>query len=170
MTALDWVLLLVWLGVTLSGFWEGAVRLVFGGGGLVAGLWLAFAVGGDAAAALEPMVGAGWLAAVLGRALPLIGCVMVTFAAGWGIERTLKALHLKWLNRLAGALLAGVAAVLLLGLFLATAVRLSETWQSWCSESVLAPRLVRLWGLAADGEFHEAAAEAGSALSDSMTR
>jgi uncharacterized membrane protein required for colicin V production len=168
MTLLDWILLLVWIGVTLGGFWEGAVRLVFGGGGLFVGLWLAIAAGGDAATALEPLVGVDWLAAVLGRVLPLAGCVLVALAAGWGIERTLKALHLKWLNRLSGGVLAGVVAMLLLGLFLATAIRLSPTWGDWCSESVLAPRLVRIWGLALDSQ--DAAVDAVSAIEESITR
>jgi uncharacterized membrane protein required for colicin V production len=168
MSFLDWILLLVWLGVTLSGFWEGAVRLVFGGGGLIAGLWLAIAVGGDAAAALEPVLAVAWLAAVLGRVLPLLGCVLVALAAGWGIERTLKALHLKWLNRLGGAMLAGVVAAALLGLFLVTAMRLSPAWNEWCGESVLAPRLVRLWGWTVESQ--EAAAEAVSLVEGSITR
>lgn len=33
MTVLDWVLLTVWFGVTLAGFWKGAMRFVLGGGG-----------------------------------------------------------------------------------------------------------------------------------------
>ena len=66
MTLLDWALLLVWLGVTLGGFWKGAVRIVFGGGGLIVGLWLAVAAGGDAAAAMESLIGIEWLAEVLG--------------------------------------------------------------------------------------------------------
>ena len=83
MTLLDWALLVVWLGVTLSGFWKGAVRLVFGGGGLIVGLWLAVMVGGDTAATLEPVLGIDWIAAVLGRLLPLVGCVLVGLVAGW---------------------------------------------------------------------------------------
>jgi uncharacterized membrane protein required for colicin V production len=150
MTFLDWAILLVCLGVTLSGFWEGAVRLVFGGGGAIAGLWLAFSVGGEAARAIEPLIGVHWLAAVLGRLLPLAGCVLFALAAGWGIERTLKALKLGFVNRLCGALLAGGVAVLLLGLFLATAARLSETWQEWCSDSLIAPRLIAVWGMAVE--------------------
>jgi len=168
MTPLDWVIVVVWTGVTLGGFWEGAVRLVFGGGGLVVGVWLAAAAGADAAVALSPVVGVEWVAAVLGRMLPLIGCVLVALAAGWGIERTLRALHLRWLNRLAGAALAGVLAAALLGLFLVTAMRLSPLWVDWCAESVLAPRLVWMWGWALENQT--AAADAVSAVEDSITR
>lgn len=148
MSLLDWALILVWLGVTLSGFWKGAVRLVFGGGGLVAGLWLAVAVGGEVAIQLQNLVGWPWVAAVLGRVLPLIVCVLAALAAGWGIERTLKALHLGWLNRLCGAGLAAVVGGVLLALFLTSAVRLSPTWRSWSEHSLLAPRLLELWSVA----------------------
>jgi len=168
MTLLDWALVVVWLGVTLGGFWEGAVRLVFGGGGLIIGVWLAVAAGGDVAAALLEVVGVDWIAAVLGRLLPLIGCVLVALGAGWGIERTLKALHMKWLNRLAGAMLAGVLAAALLGLFLVTAMRLSPSWNEWCAASAVAPRLVWLWGWTVENQ--PAAAEAVSSVEESITR
>ena len=29
MTLIDWVLVIVWAGIALSGFWKGAVRIVF---------------------------------------------------------------------------------------------------------------------------------------------
>ena len=146
MTLLDWALLVGWLGVTLSGFWKGAVRLVFGGGGLVVGLWLALAVENGVAAKLEPLVGIEWIAAVLGRLLPLVACVLVGLVAGWGIEKTLQALHLGWLNRLCGAGLAGTAGLLLLALFLVTAIRLSPTFEEVATRSLLAPHLTRMLG------------------------
>ena len=64
MTVVDWVLIVVWLGLALGGFWKGAVRIIFGGGGLVAGVWLAVVAGADAQAALEGVLGIPWLAAV----------------------------------------------------------------------------------------------------------
>lgn len=166
MTLLDWALLVVWLGVTLSGFWKGAVRLVFGGGGLIVGLWLAVAVGSDAAATLEPVIGVEWIAAVLGRLLPLVGCVLVGLVAGWGIERTLQALHLGWLNRLCGAGLAGTAGLLLLSVFLVTAIRLSPAFEEVAARSLLAPHLTRMLGWVAS---QEAAADAASAVEESIT-
>jgi uncharacterized membrane protein required for colicin V production len=159
MTLLDWALLVVWLGVTLSGFWKGAVRLVFGGGGLVVGVWLAVTAGSDAAAALEPVVGISWIAVVLGRLLPLVACVLVGLVAGWGIERTLEALHLGWLNRLCGAGLAGAAGLLLLSLFLVTAMRLSPTFEEIAARSLLAPWLARMLGWVASQEAAADAAE-----------
>jgi hypothetical protein len=97
MTILDWVLLIVWLGLTLGGFWKGAVRLIFGGGGLVAGLWLAVVAGDDAQAAIEGVMGIPWLSAVLGRLLLVLLCGGLALLAGWGIERTLTAMRLGWL-------------------------------------------------------------------------
>jgi len=167
MTLLDWALLVVWLGVTFGGFWKGAVRIMFGGGGLIVGLWLAVVAGSDAAEALQTLVGVDWLAEVVGRLLLLLVCVVVGLVAGWGIERTLHALHLGWLNRLSGAALAGAVGVLLLTLFLVTAIRLSPTFEDLAEESVLAPRLLQFLGWAAT---QDAAAEAVSAVSDSITR
>ena len=73
MTVLDWAILLLCLGVTLSGFWDRAVRLVFGGRGAIAGVWLALSVGGEAARGIQPVIGVHWLAAVLGPMLVLFG-------------------------------------------------------------------------------------------------
>jgi hypothetical protein len=77
----------------------------------------------------------------MARLALVVVCVAVCLAAGWGIERTLRALHLGWLNRLAGGVLAGGIAIVLLALFVTTASRLSPTWAEWCEESLIAPRL-----------------------------
>ena len=45
MTIVDWVLIIVWLGLTLGGFWKGAVRIIFGGGCRAVGLFLAVIAG-----------------------------------------------------------------------------------------------------------------------------
>jgi uncharacterized membrane protein required for colicin V production len=164
MTVLDWGLLIVWLGVTLSGFWEGAVRVVFGGGGLILGVWLAIIAGAEATAALEGLIGIEWLAALVARLLLATGCLLLCLLAGWGIERTLKALHLGWLNRLCGAGLAAVVGALLLALLLVTASRLSPSWNRWCAESVVAPRLAGLLGWAV--ETQQAARDDSSSSSD----
>ncbi len=142
MTLLDWALVVVWAGVTLAGFWRGAVRLVLGIGGGVAGLWLAVVAGEDIAAQLDTIIGPGWLAAVLGRLLPLVLCTLLAWAAGWGFENTLQALHLGWLNRLLGATLAGVAAALLLAVLIVTASRFSPGAAAVCRDSRLTPWLV----------------------------
>ncbi len=142
MTILDWALVVVWVGVTLAGFWRGAVRLVLGVGGGVAGLWLAVVAGDDIAAQLAPVVGLGWLAAVLGRLAPIVLCTLLAWAAGWGLEHTLQALHLGWLNRLLGAALAGAAGALLLAVLIVTASRFSPGAEVVCRDSRLTPWLV----------------------------
>ena len=144
MTVLDWALLIVWLGFALSGFWKGAVRIVFGAAGLIVGIWIAIAMGADLSAALSAFVTIDWLAPALGRVLPVLVSFALFGVAGWGIDRTLQALHLSWLNRLAGALLAGAVAAVLLGVLLVTTAGLSPTWADICRESLFAPVLVEL--------------------------
>ena len=143
MTVLDWVLLIVWLGLALGGFWKGAVRIIFGGGGLVAGLWLAIVAGNDAQAALEGVIGIPWLSAVLGRLLLVLLCTGLALLAGWGIERTLTAMRLGWLNRFLGAILAGAVAAILLGFVVVVAIQFSPELAALCRESQVAQYL--LW-------------------------
>lgn len=144
MTALDWVLVVLWGGVALSGFWKGAVRLVFGLGGLVVGVWLALAVGADLAIALGAHVEPHWIAAALGRVIPVLSALLLFGLAGWGIDRTLKAMHLSWLNRLLGAGLAAVVGAVLLGVLLVMSLGISPAWAEMCRESLLFPYFVEL--------------------------
>ncbi len=143
MTVVDWVLLIVWTGLALGGFWKGAVRIIFAGGGLVVGLWLAAVAGDDAQAALESVLGVPWLSAILGRLLLVVLCAGLALLAGWGIEKTLTAMHLGWLNRLLGAVLAGVVAAVLLGMLVVVAVQVSPELAAMCRESQVAQYL--LW-------------------------
>ena len=139
MTVLDWVLVAVWLGIALSGFWKGAASIVFGIGGLGAGLWLAVLAGADVAASLTRVVEVGWIAQVLGRVLPVVVVSLLSLAAGWGLEKTLEAMRLGWLNRVLGAGLAAVAAAVLLTLLVVTAARISPAWRDLCHRSVIPP-------------------------------
>ena len=143
MTIVDWVLIIVWLGLTLGGFWKGAVRIIFGGGGMAAGLWLAVIAGADAQAALEGVLGIPWLSAILGRVLLVVLCTGLAVLAGWGIEHTLKEMHLGWVNRLLGAALAGLVAAFLLGLLVIIAIQFSPELAQLCRESQVAQYL--LW-------------------------
>jgi len=142
-TVVDWVLLVVWLGLALGGFWKGAVRIIFTGGGLVVGLWLAIVAGDDAQAALEGVMGVPWLSAVLGRLLLVVLCAGLALLAGWGIERTLTAMRLGWLNRLLGAVLAAFVAAVLLGMLVVVAIQVSPELAALCRESQVAQYL--LW-------------------------
>jgi membrane protein required for colicin V production len=143
MTVVDWVLIVVWLGLTLGGFWKGAVRIIFGGGGLAAGVWLAVVAGSDAQAALAGVIATPWVAAVVGRVLLVVLCTGLALLAGWGIEHTLKTLHLGWVNRLLGAALAGLVAAFLLGLMVIVAIQFSPDLARLCRESQVAQYL--LW-------------------------
>jgi len=142
MHALDWILLIIWAGMSLSGFWKGASRLVFGIGGLIAGIWLAVGIGPGLTdtLSLQPH----WVSTLVGFLSPVILTVLVFSLAGWGIERTLKALHLGWANRLMGAALAGAACALLLGVLLVLSLGLSPQWKELCRQSLLFPYLARL--------------------------
>jgi membrane protein required for colicin V production len=142
-TVVDWVLLVVWVGLALGGFWKGAVRIIFTGGGLVVGVWLAVVAGDDAQAALEGVMGVPWLSAILGRLLLVVLCAGLALLAGWGIERTLTAMRLGWLNRLLGAVLAAVVAAVLLGMLVVVAIQVSPELATLCRESQVAQYL--LW-------------------------
>ena len=144
MTLLDWALLLVVLGTALSGFWAGAVRIVFGVGGALAGLWLAVVAGADVAMAFGAYVQPQWLAEVVARTLLLVICTGLCLAAGWGIDRTLRAVKLGWVNRAFGAMLAGVAAAVVLTVLLVTGARFSPPFADLCDRSLLPPHLFDL--------------------------
>ena len=143
MTVVDWVLVVVWLGLAMGGFWKGAVRIIFGGGGLAAGLWLAVVAGADAQAALEGVIGIPWLSAIAGRILLVVLCTGLALLAGWGIEHTLNALHLGWVNRLLGAALAALVAAFILGMMVIVAIQFSPELARLCRESQVAQYL--LW-------------------------
>ncbi|PWB68579.1 MAG: hypothetical protein C3F15_16080 [Holophagae bacterium] len=164
MTVLDWTLLVVWLGIALCGFWKGAARIVLGVGGLVVGLWLAVAVGADAALLLRGFLGDGWVAAALGRVLPVVACVALCLAAGWGITRTFEALHIGWLNRLAGALVAGVVGLVLLAVMLAASVHASPSLRELSARSLFAPKLVAVWERVVGVQAEAAAASSAPSL------
>ena len=144
MTVLDWVLLALWGGIALSGFWKGAVKIVFGVGGIAVGLWLALAVGAELGVALTEYLSPDWLAAAAGRVLPVIAALLLFSLAGWGIDRTLRAMRLGFLNRLLGAALAGVVGGVVLGLLLVLSLGISPEWAALCRESKLFPYLADL--------------------------
>jgi len=150
MTILDWVLVVVWAGITLGGFFKGAVRLVFTFGGLILGLWLSVVVGRDLAGVLADSVTNEWLAVALAYSIPLVVVTVLCLLAGWGMEKTLEGLKLGCLNRLLGAALAGVAAAVVLTMLLVTAVRLSPELAEFEQRSVLLARAQAAIGLAVE--------------------
>lgn len=139
MTPLDWVLVVVWLGIGLTGFWKGAIQIVFTVGGVVAGVWLALVLGDGLANTLAVRLGSGWMVEVLARLLPVVASVGLAALAGWGLVRTLEALHLGWVNRVLGFLLAAAAGGLLLVILVAGTAHLSPSWSELVSRSRLLP-------------------------------
>jgi len=141
MTPLDWVLVVVWFGIALTGFWKGAIQIVFTVGGIAAGVWLAVVLGDGLADTLAVHLGAGWMAEILGRVLPVVASVGLAALAGWGLVRTLEGLRLGWLNRVLGFLLAAAAGGLLLVVLVAGTVHLSPGWSEVVAGSRLVPGL-----------------------------
>jgi len=148
MTVLDWVLVVVWAGITLGGFFKGAVRIVFGLGGAVMGMWLAVVVGPDLSSVVGTRVAHEWLAVGLAYAIPFIVVSLLCLLAGWGMEKALEGLKLGCLNRLLGAVLAGVATAVVLALLLVSAVKLSPELAAIEERSVLLARVDELVGYA----------------------
>ncbi len=159
MTALDVAILVVWGGLALTGFWKGALRIVLGIGGAVAGLWVAAAAAPGVERWVSARVVAGWPAAVLAYLAPFLATVAVALLAAWGLERTLAALHLRWLDRLAGAVVVGLAGAVVLGAVLSLGAAASPGLRRACERSTLAPVLMELVG--------QAGAAAGGAAASS---
>jgi uncharacterized membrane protein required for colicin V production len=171
MTILDWALVVIWTGITLGGFFKGAIRIVFSLGGLALGIWLAIVVGPDLAARLVARFDNDVLGLGLAYLAPVVVVSLLCLLAGWGMEKTLEKLKLGCLNRLLGAVLAGGAAAAVLAVLLVTAVRISPELAAYERRSVLLEQIQTAMGWAAEnrpgddaedeGQEAEAAAEAG---------
>ncbi len=161
MTILDWVLVVVWTGITLGGFFKGAIRIIFGLGGIALGLWLSVVVAPDLAVGLTGLVDSEWLTLGLAYLLPLVVVSLLCLLAGWGMEKTLEALKLGCLNRVFGAVLAGAAAAAVLAVLLVTAVRLSPELAAIEERSLLLGQVQAAMGLAAEAQEAEAPAATG---------
>jgi len=165
MTFLDWVLVVVWAGITLGGFFKGAIRIIFGLGGVALGLWLAVVVAPDLAASLAGWVNSEWLTLVLAYLLPVVVVALLCLLAGWGMEKTLEAFKLGCVNRVLGAALAGAVAAAVLAMLLVTAVRLSPRLASIEERSILLARVEAAMGWVSEAQETEAPAandEAGA--------
>ena len=156
MTILDIVLVIVWAGITLGGFFKGAIRIVFGLGGVALGIWLSVVVGPDLAVSLTGLVNSEWLTLILAYLLPLVVVALLCLLAGWGMEKTLEALKLGRVNRFLGAALAGAAAAAVLAMLLVTAVRLSPELAAMEERSVLLARVQSAMGWTVDAREDEA--------------
>ena len=156
MTILDIVLVVVWAGITLGGFFKGAIRIVFGLGGVALGIWLSVVVGADLAMSLTGLVNSEWLTLIMAYLLPLVVVSLLCLLAGWGIEKSLEALKLGCLNRFLGAGLAGAAAAAVLAILLVTAVKLSPELAAMEERSILLARVQAAMGWAIETRENEA--------------
>jgi uncharacterized membrane protein required for colicin V production len=156
MTILDIVLVVVWAGITLGGFFKGAIRIVFGLGGVALGIWLSVVVGADLAISLTGLVNSEWLTLIMAYLLPLVVVSLLCLLAGWGIEKSLEALKLGCLNRFLGAGLAGAAAAAVLAILLVTAVKLSPELAAMEERSILLARVQAAMGWAVETRGNEA--------------
>jgi uncharacterized membrane protein required for colicin V production len=150
MTILDWVLVVVWAGITMGGFFKGAVKIVFSFGGLVLGLWLSVVVGPELTNVMAGFVSSYWLAVALAYTIPVVIVSGLCLLAGWGMEKSLEGLKLGCVNRLFGAALAGFAAAAVLAVLLVTAVRLSPEIAELQKRSVLLAKAQSAIGFAVE--------------------
>ena len=110
------ILLLVAVGV-IQGLMKGAIRQLASIIGLIAGLLLARALFGLVAERLAPVLNTSITIAqiisfvLIWVAVPL-GCSLIASV----LTKAFNAIHLGWLNRLAGAVVGALKALLLLGL------------------------------------------------------
>jgi uncharacterized membrane protein required for colicin V production len=114
---MDLVVLLVVCGCAILGMITGAVRLA----ALVAAIVAAVAAGRWAGPAAAQLIGGG--AATGGGRMLTIAAVAVlaallVFLAAKGLRRGMKALHLGWVDRLAGLVVGAVGAAVVLALLL----------------------------------------------------
>lgn len=157
MTFLDWVLVVIWAGITFGGFFKGAIRIVFGLGGLGLGIWLSVVVAPDLATSLTGKVESEWLLLGLAYLIPFVIVLLLCLLAGWGMEKTLEGLKLGCVNRMVGALLAGTVAAAVLAVLLVSAVRLSPEVASIEERSVLLEKVRTAMGWAAELRDDESA-------------
>ncbi len=144
MNWVDWIVLGVVGASCFAGLARGAVKTIFSIAGVVLGFFLAATQSGAVGLVL-----ANWLpptaAAVTGFLFVFLGITAVFSLVGWLIRKTLKALSLGWLDKLAGAVLGFARGAVLVGV-LALAVQgmggLSAT-----AESVTFPYALRAGGI-----------------------
>ena len=145
MNGFDTVLLVVIALLMLVGLLKGLARLVIGVGALVAAVILAtrfhppVAVAIAAAADLAEPV-----ATVAAYAAIFLGTMLAGALVAYALRRTLKAAMLGWADRLAGAVVGLIAALLAAGLVLVPAVGRVPAAESLLRESALAPYVAAL--------------------------
>ena len=140
MNALDTLLLVVIALLMLVGLLKGVTRLAIGIAALVAAFVLAARFHPPVASAIATAVDvAEPLATVAAFALIFLGTMLAGALVAFVARRTLKFAMLGWADRLAGAAVGLIAALLAAGLVLVPAVGRVPAGESLLRESVLAP-------------------------------
>ena len=143
MNALDTLLLVVIALLMLVGLLKGVTRLAIGIAALVAAFVLAARFHPPVASAIATAVDvAEPLATVAAFALIFLGTMLAGALVAFVARRTLKFAMLGWADRLAGAAVGLIAALLAAGLVLVPAVGRVPAGESLLRESVLAPYAV----------------------------
>ena len=140
MNGFDTVLLVVIALLVLVGLLKGLTRLVIGVGALVAAVLLATRFHPPVAAAIASAANlAEPMATVAACAAIFLGTMLAGALVAYVMRRTLKAAMLGWADRLAGAAVGLIAALLAAGLLLVPAVGRVPAAEGLLRESVLAP-------------------------------
>ncbi len=121
MSTVDLVIVLVIGGCAVLGMLWGAVRMVTLIAAVVAGVLAAHWAGPAAAQLLAGASPQGGTGRMLATAAVSLAAVVVVWLAGNGLRRALRALHLGWVDRLAGLAAGAGAAALVLTLLLGLA-------------------------------------------------
>ena len=117
MNWLDVVILAITIPFGIFGLWKGAIRAVFGVGGLIGGIALAGHFYRPLAGILFPS-GAIW-SGIAAYALILIATLVIASVIGWFIAKLVHIVMLGWLDRLIGFILGAVVGSMLCAAILA---------------------------------------------------
>jgi uncharacterized membrane protein required for colicin V production len=147
MNALDIGILIVLSALALYGVVKGIVRLVLGFAALLVGIFLGCWFNAPVAALLE-----GWLGNETARRLAALALVFfVTLAIFavliWFITKSLEAVKLRWVDRLAGALLGAVVAALLVAAAMVPLTALLPEESTLVAESTFSPYVLQVSSL-----------------------
>ena len=138
MNALDIALITLLVVPAMLGLFKGLVNVAVA----FIGLWLGFVVAGLLAPSLAPALGRrlgqGPLTEIVAYGLLFVGTLLAAGLLGLLVTRSLRAMDLQWVNRLAGAL-TGLCCGLLLGGVVVGGVRAVAPESALLAGSALAP-------------------------------
>ena len=140
----DFAVVTVGLILLFVGAIKGATRIVLGVGSLVAAFLLASWFGGLAGSLLSGMISSEDTRLLIGFGVVFAGTLIVGALLGWLVVKALEIVHLRWIDRLAGAAAGFVATILLFAAFSIPLAAYLPEGSRILSESRLAPSVVRI--------------------------